>query len=101
MSVRADGTGVAEGSRRGSNSNTETTDSWDRMSDADSARIHEGGEGEGRGGEQDEEDNEKVHQLERVVNKRYVRCHSSLCSMRSAWPLAGGHLCSGEERKDD
>ena len=86
MSVRADATGVAEGSRRGSNSNTETTDSWDQMSDADSARIHEGDEGEGQGGERDEDDREKVHQLERVVNKRYVPYRSSLCSMRSAWP---------------
>lgn len=53
-------------SRRGSNSNTETTDSWDRMSDADSARINDG-EIDG-----EDADQEKMQALERVVNKRYV-----------------------------
>ena len=63
--------GKAESSRRGSNSNTETTDSWDKMSDADSARVYEEGAEEGGEGEVDQE---KVQELERTVNKRYVYC---------------------------
>lgn len=83
--------GKAESSRRGSNSNTETTDSWDKMSDADSARVYEEGAEEGGEGEVDQE---KVQELERTVNKR----KSVLPALESELAALNERIREAEER---